>query len=396
MFRVAADADVQNIAASTTDTSAGDAQIQASGSDTAAASQPSSTSTTNVASDALDGFFGRPAYLTVSSQLHLEALALGVGRVWTLAPAFRAEGSATNRHLAEFWMLEAELAFVESLGSVMDCVEASIKAAIHGALGSPGFGLKRSSEATDRQTAAELRAADDTRFLAQAAATSNSSVSAGDSDNASAEEREAATQAHLDTLRDASSIKPWARMSYTEAIRALQSHHTALPNYFTFEPVWGEALASEHERWLAGAYVQGPVFVTDYPAHLKPFYMRTNDQESATTTATAESTAGAHGETVACFDLLVPRIGELVGGSLREERADLLNARIASLELDKDKSGATTGAGLEWYTQDLRKYGGAPHGGYGLGMERLISWITGVENLRDCTNFPRVKGSLRY
>ena len=153
----------------------------------------------------------------------------------------------------------------------------------------------------------------------------------------------------------------------------LAAHHAAHPGAFAYAPTWGAALQSEHERWLADVHARGPVFVTDYPAALKPFYMRLNAPD-------------AHGrETVACFDLLVPGLGELVGGSLREERVGLLEAALDRHGLDRKD--------YEWYL-DLRKFGGAPHGGFGLGFERLISWMSGIESVRECIAMPRWAGRM--
>jgi len=164
---------------------------------------------------------------------------------------------------------------------------------------------------------------------------------------------------------ETSSEVPWARITYTDAIHELQKSGAQ----FDFAPRWGSPLQSEHERWLADSFARGPIFVTDYPAATKPFYMRQNDD----------------GKTVACFDLLVPHVGELVGGSLREERSTLLEAAIKRQGLDKDA--------YRWYTE-LRKFGGAPHGGYGMGFERLISWLGGIENVRECIPMPRWSGRM--
>ncbi|VDB91382.1 unnamed protein product [Peniophora sp. CBMAI 1063] len=254
-------------------------------------------------------FFGLPAFLTVSSQLHLEAAANALARVWTLSPCFRAERSQTNRHLAEFWMLEAEWAFTHTVHDICDGVEDMIKDVLRAALASSDSALLWQEGDTSRRSQLEPVAG---------------------------EER-------------------WARMTYTEAIDVLAAHAAANPGCFKFAPEWGRQIQSEHEHWLAGEHIRGPVFVTDYPASLKPFYMRANED----------------GKTVACFDLLVPGVGELVGGSLREERADLLESALRKHGLDLETYG--------WYL-DLRKYGGAPHGGFGLGFERLISWISGIEN----------------
>lgn len=156
---------------------------------------------------------------------------------------------------------------------------------------------------------------------------------------------------------------PWARMTYTEAIEKLQQ--AANTTQFEYAPQWGRGLQSEHEKWLAEQFIGGPVFITDYPAELKPFYMRTNDD----------------GRTVACFDLLVPHVGELIGGSVREERINLLERKMGDSQ------------GSEWYL-DLRKFGGAPHAGFGMGFERLLSWISGIDNVRECIPVPRWAGRM--
>ncbi|KLO13726.1 asparaginyl-tRNA synthetase [Schizopora paradoxa] len=254
-------------------------------------------------------FFDKPAFLTVSSQLHLEALAAANSRVYTLSPCFRAERSQTNRHLAEFHMLEAEWAFTKSIEDVCVTVEDAIKAAASAA--------------------------------------------------------SAAEDLDVNVLQ---LQKPWPRISYTDAIRELESHHSSPSSTFKFSPTWGSSLQSEHEKWLATS-LGSPVFVTDYSSSLKPFYMRLNDDE----------------KTVACFDLLIPGLGELVGGSLREERLPYLDAALDKHGLDK--------AEYSWYA-DLRRFGGTPHGGFGLGFERLVSCITGVENVRECIPMPRWAGRM--
>ncbi|EJD41988.1 asparaginyl-tRNA synthetase [Auricularia subglabra TFB-10046 SS5] len=230
--------------------------------------------------------FGHPAHLTVSAQLHLEALASALPRVYTLAPAFRAERSATSRHLSEFWMLEAELAFADTLDEVMDVVERAVRSVVPPAL---------------------------------------------------------------------SGEEPWPRITYTRAVELLDG------------AAWGDRLSSVQERWLAEEWAGGrPVFVTDYPAAQKPFYMLPS----------AAPSAPGRG-TVACFDLLVPRLGELAGGSLREHRLEHLRV--------------PEGGGFEWY-RDLRRWGTTPHGGFGLGFERLVAWATGAESVRECLAFPRWPG----
>jgi len=168
--------------------------------------------------------------------------------------------------------------------------------------------------------------------------------------------------------------KPWTRLPYDQAIKELEHHHDSSPpsSKFKYEPKWGRPLQSEHERWLAETLVQAPVFIQDYPATLKPFYMRQNGEGKL--------------QTVACFDLLVPYVGELVGGSVREERTEVL----------EEKMRAGLGTNLEaykWYG-DLRRYGGAPHVGFGMGFERLLGWVGGIDNLRECIPMPRWAGRM--
>ena len=266
-------------------------------------------------------FFGRPAYLTVSSQLHEEALAAALSRVYTISPCFRAERSQTNRHLSEFWMLEAEWMFTKSVNDVCAVVEAAVKSVL---------------EKTKHHTEVFAKDGNGTQLFEQ--------------------------------MHAAASPEPWARLSYTDAVKELDKFH-ASTGRFQFAPQWGTPLKSEHERFLAEEVAKGPVFVTDYPTALKPFYMRAN----------------ADAQTVACFDLLVPHLGELAGGSLREEREDLLVKSLEEQKLDR--------AQYEWYVE-LRRYGGAPHGGFGLGFERLISWVSGIENVRECIAMPRWAGRM--
>jgi asparaginyl-tRNA synthetase len=256
-------------------------------------------------------FFGGPAFLTVSSQLHLEVFSSAFPRVYTLQPAFRAEGSHTSRHLSEFWMLEAEISFVDNLEAIMVSLESSIK-----------------------------------HVLAKSTVTL-----------CSLPER----LPYFDKVANS----PWKRITYTEAVDLIQSS-------MGDESVkWGDSISTNQERWLADTVSGGlPVFVTDYPADMKPFYMRRNP------------TNGAR-QTVACFDLLIPRIGELAGGSMREERLGKIEEAIERFGMDPEQ--------YRWYTE-LRRFGSAPHGGFGLGFERFISWIGGWENIRECIPAPRWKG----
>jgi asparaginyl-tRNA synthetase len=299
-------------------------------------------------------FFPSPAYLTVSSQLHLEAPTHALSRTYTLSPTFRAEPSATSRHLAEFYMLEAEVAFVKSLDTLMDTVENGIKTVLRGTL--VGNTLRGNRA---RQDLAVIR-----KSLAEETAESSGS-------SAGATSLEAGRQEELATFVD----KPFVRITYTQAIERLQKRHAEDP--FVFEPTWGAGLQSEHEKYLAGQVYGGPVFVTDYPRALKPFYMRVNDADAEL----------ADRQTVACFDLLAPGIGELAGGSLREERLGHLIESIDRAGMKRED--------YEWYL-DLRRYGTVEHGGWGMGFERFICWITGVGNVRDVVAFPRWKGHCRY
>ncbi|KAJ3862112.1 asparaginyl-tRNA synthetase [Lentinula novae-zelandiae] len=268
-------------------------------------------------------FFGRPAHLTVSSQLHLEAFQAALGRVYTLAPSFRAERSMTGRHLAEFWMLECEW------GGVSQDLD------LHG--------LCTFVEDMLRYTIARV-------------------LHSG-SDN--------------ELHRAAFSQKPWPRITYSEAIHILQQ---AQP-LFTYPPTLGNSLQSEHEKYLAEVHFKSPVFVLDYPRRVKPFYMRVNPRTDM--------------ETVACFDLLVPRVGELVGGSVREERYEVLRSSMVDAGLipsPPPHSPKKPQNPYEWYL-DLRRHGSVPHGGFGMGFERLILWLgVGIANIRESVGMPRWKG----
>ncbi|GAA99477.1 uncharacterized protein L969DRAFT_73493 [Mixia osmundae IAM 14324] len=266
-------------------------------------SEPSkSTPTDVIGSGPPSNFFGRPGFLSVSTQLHLEALAASLGRVWTLAPTFRAERSDTSRHLAEFWMLEAE-SVCDSLQGLMDDVEQLILAMVSAVPDLP--------------------------------------------------------------LSPALLAKParWPRITYARAIELLVAEQDQKQTFST-SVKFGSDLSSEHEKWLAEVHARSPIFVHDYPAELKPFYMKR--LEAA--------------QTAECFDLLVPHIGELAGGSLREDD-------LGRLQLRMEQDGMNLDA-YAWYL-DLRRYGSTPHGGFGLGFDRLIAWLTDTANLRDVVAFPR-------
>ncbi|HWD36719.1 MAG TPA: asparagine--tRNA ligase, partial [Casimicrobiaceae bacterium] len=265
-------------------------------------------------------FFGREAFLTVSGQLNVEAYCLALSKVYTFGPTFRAENSNTSRHLAEFWMVEPEIAFAD-IHDDADLAEALLKHVF--------------------RTVLEERA-DDVAFFDQRI--------------------EKGLIAKLSGIVDAEFV----RMDYGEAIRVLGT----AAQKFEFPVSWGMDLQSEHERYLAETYAKKPVIVMNYPKAIKAFYMRVNDDA----------------RTVAAMDVLAPGIGEIIGGSQREERLDVLDARLDEMGLDKAHYG--------WY-RDLRRYGTVPHAGFGLGFERTIAYVTGLANVRDAIPFPRTPGNAR-
>src|SRR6516165_10460493 len=266
-------------------------------------------------------FFGKPTYLTVSGQLQGEIFACGLGKVYTFGPTFRAENSNTSRHLAEFWMIEPEMAFFD-LYDNMTLAEAFIKRLISDALSKCSEDMKFFEERIDKEA------------LTRAAAI-------------------------LKT--------PFLRVTYTDAIDIL------LKSGKTFEyPVkWGIDLQSEHERFLTEEHFKNTVILHDYPRTLKPFYMRVNDD----------------GKTVRAMDVLVPGVGEIIGGSQREERLDVLEGRMKEQKLNPE---------AYWWYLDLRKYGTVPHSGFGLGLERTVQFVTGMANIRDVIPFPRTPGSADF
>ena len=268
-------------------------------------------------------FFGKEAHLTVSGQLNVETYCSALSRVYTFGPTFRAENSNTSRHLSEFWMIEPEIAFA-TLKEDADLAEAFIKYLVNTVL-------------TER--------ADDMKFF---------------------DERiEKGLLARLKHVLDT----PFRRLPYTEAIKVLEQA-IAGGRKFEYPVKWGTDLQSEHERYLTEEHFKQPVVLMNYPKQIKAFYMRTNDP----------GTDGAPGDTVAAMDVLVPGIGEIIGGSQREERLDKLDARIEEMKLPAKEY---------WWYRDLRRYGTVPHAGFGLGFERLICFVTGMQNIRDVIPFPR-------
>lgn len=286
-------------------------------------------------------FFPRPVNLTVSSQLHLEAPTHSLSRTYTLSPCFRAEPSLTSRHLSEFHMLEGEVV-LDTLEQLMDVVEDGIRSVLARIVGGEGKrweGMRRDLE----------RLGPDNTKLGEFGRVAE---------------------------------RPFHRITYGQAIEHLTTVHESGQSMFEIPPRWEEGLASEHEKYLATKY--GPTFVTHYPRHLKPFYMLPS---SADRSYSPSPSSARDGETVACFDLLFPEVGELAGGSMREHRLDELERAIEAHGLDKER--------YRWYL-DLRRYGSVPHGGWGMGWDRWISWVTGVGNLRDVVAFPRWKGHCDY
>ncbi len=266
-------------------------------------------------------FFGEEAHLTVSGQLEAEIGALALSNVYTFGPTFRAENSNTSRHLAEFWMIEPEMAFCDLEGDI-ELAEAFLKHVLGAILDD---------------------CPDDMAFFDQRIA-----------------------KGIQETLRHVVE-SPFERMTYTEAIAALEKSGQS----FEFPVEWGVDLQSEHERWLTEEHVGRPVVVRDYPKTIKAFYMYLNDDD----------------RTVRAMDVLVPRVGEIVGGSQREHREDVLRRRIAEQGLPEED--------YAWYL-DLRRYGSVEHAGFGLGFERLVQFATGMANIRDVVPFPRVPGSAEF
>ena len=266
-----------------------------------------------------EDFFEQPASLTVSGQLEGECMAMAFGKIYTFGPTFRAEKSYTQRHAAEFWMIEPEIAFAD-LEDDMELAEGMLKYVLSAVVRECGDELKFCNDFYDKGLIERLDGVINSEF---------------------------------------------ARCSYTKAIEILKDSGVN----FEYSVEWGSDLQTEHERYLTEQVFGKPVFVTDYPKEIKAFYMRMNQDE----------------KTVAAVDLLVPGIGELIGGSQREERLDRLIERMEEMKLDIKE--------YDWYL-DLRRYGGAKHAGFGLGFERLIMYLTGIQNIRDVIPFPRTTGTI--
>jgi asparaginyl-tRNA synthetase len=266
-------------------------------------------------------FFGRDTFLTVSGQLNVEAYCLALSKVYTFGPTFRAENSNTSRHLAEFWMIEPEIAFAD-LSDDAALAESLLKFTFKALLQERQEDMQFFDDRIEKGIVAKLQGIVDSEFV---------------------------------------------RMDYGEAISILER----AKEKFEFPVKWGIDLQSEHERFLTEKHAKRPVIVMNYPKGIKAFYMRVNDD----------------GKTVAAMDVLAPGIGEIIGGSQREERLSVLDARMDELNIDKEH--------YAWY-RDLRRYGTVPHAGFGLGFERTIAYVTGLSNVRDVIPFPRTPGNAKY
>jgi asparaginyl-tRNA synthetase len=271
--------------------------------------------------DFAQDFFGRETFLTVSGQLNVEAYCLALSKVYTFGPTFRAENSNTSRHLAEFWMIEPEIAFA-GLADDADLAEALLKYVLRALLAERPDDMAFFDERIEKGLVAKLQGIVESEF---------------------------------------------ARMDYGEAISILERSREK----FEFPVKWGVDLQSEHERYLTEKHAKRPVIVMNYPKAIKAFYMRVNDD----------------GRTVAAMDVLAPGIGEIIGGSQREERLEVLDARMVEIGIDQEA--------MSWY-RDLRRYGSVPHAGFGLGFERTIAYVTGLANVRDAIPFPRTPGNAKY
>jgi len=266
-------------------------------------------------------FFGKEAFLTVSGQLNVETYCMAMSKVYTFGPTFRAENSNTSRHLAEFWMVEPEIAFA-NLSDDATLAEALLKHVFKTLLDKRADDLAFFDERVEKGLVAKLEGIVNSEFV---------------------------------------------RMDYTEAVSILEK----AKEKFEFPVSWGTDLQSEHERYLTEKHVGKPVVLMNYPKAIKAFYMRCNDD----------------GKTVAAMDVLAPGIGEIIGGSQREERLDVLDARMEEIGIEKEA--------YDWY-RDLRRYGTVPHAGFGLGFERTLIYATGLSNVRDAIPFPRTPGNARY
>lgn len=271
--------------------------------------------------DYTQDFFDRPSYLTVSGQLEGEIYATALGKVYTFGPTFRAENSNTSRHLAEFWMVEPEVAFLDLQGN-MDLAERFLKRIVSDVLAGCEEDMGFFQQRIDKEVLDRL-----------------AKITAGE----------------------------FRRLPYTEAVEILEKSGQK----FDYPVAWGSDLQAEHERFLTEQHFGSPVILHDYPRGIKPFYMRVNDDD----------------KTVRAMDVLVPGVGEIIGGSQREERLDVLESRMAEQQLDPSDY---------WWYLDLRRFGTVPHSGFGLGLERMVQFVTGMANIRDVIPFPRTPGNAEF
>ncbi|GFF50040.1 asparagine--tRNA ligase, mitochondrial [Aspergillus udagawae] len=326
-------------------------------------------------------FFRAPKYLTVSSQLHLEAYAAELGNVWAISPTFRAEKSDTPRHLSEFYMLEAEMNFMDDLDSLTDAVEYVIRELTRRLYDSP----------VGQEILAAKRSGESGQDDAGNGAVPN------------------LRQRWVDLMEG----HRWRRLTYTQAMKLLEAAVARGEVSFEYAPTWTEGLQLEHEKYIVDVINRGqPVFVTEYPKAIKPFYMAPSHVAQG-----KEEGVSAPGETVACFDLLLPEVSEVAGGSLREHRLPNIIQNMRDHGLIKERLYPSSGGAgetsttetapeqplyphlqpyedlghLQWYA-DLRRWGSAPHGGFGLGFDRLLSYLAGVSSVRDVVAFPRFFG----
>ena len=269
--------------------------------------------------------FGKPSFLTVSGQLSVENFACALSDVYTFGPTFRAENSHTSRHLSEFWMIEPELSFA-TLEDNMCCAEDYLKFCLQYVLTNNADELEFFNQFVEKGIIERLKKVIDT---------------------------------------------PFKRVTYTEGVEILESKIKSKKVKFDNKVYWGVDLASEHEKYLTEKVFEGPIILYNYPKEIKAFYMKVNEDQ----------------KTVQAMDILVPRIGEIIGGSAREEQLELLDRRIDECKLDKE---------AYWWYRQLREYGTVPHAGFGLGFERLVMMATGVENIRDVIPFPRAPGQADF
>ncbi|KAJ1993557.1 asparaginyl-tRNA synthetase [Dimargaris cristalligena] len=320
-------------------------------------------------------FFGRPTFTTVSAQLHAEVMTQAFNRVYTFNPTFRAEPSMTSRHLAEFWMLEAEMAFLTDLTPLLDFTERMIKDVVGYVRNHADAELSHLEKWGNPAAASNTSGPPTPSRRKSRTASPSAAVTPPMTTTTAPASRPLALRQVWEALLD----RPFARMTYTAAVTELQAHAARHPDAFKFPVVWGRDLQIEHELWLAETLCRGPVFVTDYPAALKAFYMKANNYSTRVGTSALEEGRA----TVASVDLLVPGPGELMGGSLREHNVDVLEQKIQMVGLPLED--------YQWYL-DLRRYGSVPHGGFGIGFDRFIQMITGMDSIRDVIPFPRYVG----